>query len=155
MDYIDAAQSFSVVRRRTQALVVEACSDLQLTYSEYVLLLRLYDNEGCSQEVMGRDLFLDKAVITRVIKLLEKKDMIYRISSDKDRRIKLLYLTERGRSLESYIKGIVRKLISFLAKDMEPEKVRILMEGFSELAEKMSNTSYEDIYGKKEGKSYA
>lgn len=155
MDYIDAAQSFSVVRRRTQALVVEACSDLQLTYSEYVLLLRLYDNEGCSQEVMGRDLFLDKAVITRVIKLLEKKDMIYRISSDKDRRIKLLYLTERGRSLESYIKGIVRKLISFLAKDMEPEKVRILMEGFSELAEKMSNTSYADIYGKKEGKSYA
>lgn len=155
MDYIDVAQSFSVVRRRTQALVVEACSDLQLTYSEYVLLLRLYDNEGCSQEVMGRDLFLDKAVITRVIKLLEKKDMIYRVSSDKDRRIKLLYLTEKGRSLESYIKGIVQQLISFLAKDMEPEKVKILMEGFSELAEKMSNASYTDVYGKKEGKSYA
>lgn len=150
MDYIDAAQSFSIVRRRTQALVVEACSDLQLTYSEYVLLLRLYDNEGCSQDKMGRDLFLDKAVITRVIKLLEKKEMIYRVSSPTDKRIKMLYLTEKGRSLENYIKGIVRDLISYLAKDMRADRVQILMEGFSELAEKMSNVSYEDIYVRKE-----
>lgn len=150
MDYIGAAQSFSIVRRRTQALVVEACSDLQLTYSEYVLLLRLYDNEGCSQDKMGRDLFLDKAVITRVIKLLEKKEMIYRVSSPTDKRIKMLYLTEKGRSLENYIKGIVRDLISYLAKDMRADRVQILMEGFSELAEKMSNVSYEDIYVRKE-----
>lgn len=155
MDYIDVAQSFSVVRRRTQALVVEACSDLQLTYSEYVLLLRLYDNEGCSQDQMGRDLFLDKAVITRVIKLLEKKELIYRRSSDRDKRIKLLYLTEKGRGLEDYIKGIVRQLVSFLAKDMEEERVKILMEGFRELAEKMSNTIYEDVYPAKGGRRHA
>lgn len=150
MDYIDAALSFSVVRRRTQALVVEACSDLKMTYSEFVLLLRLYDNEGCSQDKMGRDLYLDKAVITRVIKLLEQKELIYRKSGDRDRRTKLLYLTEKGKKLENHIKGIIHKLIYYLADGMDVRQVAILMKGFNDIAEKMSQATYNDIYGLKE-----
>ena len=42
MDYLDIAHCFGVIRRRSQAFVVEACEKLHLTYSEYALLLKLY-----------------------------------------------------------------------------------------------------------------
>ena len=83
MDYLDIAHCFGVIRRRSQAFVVEACEKLHLTYSEYALLLKLYDAEGCSQDDMAGMLYLDKAVVTRVIKTLEGKGFIYREQDDK------------------------------------------------------------------------
>lgn len=151
MDYINVAQCFGIVRRRTQALVVEACSDLNMTYSEIALILKLYDSEGCSQDEMANNLYLDKAVVTRVIKTLEEKELIYRNQDAIDRRLKRLYLTDKGRSLEPFIKGVVNKLLAFLAKDMDPKQVELLMEGFTNLSKKLSVVSYEQIYGAKGG----
>lgn len=155
MDFLDTAYCFSVVRRRTQALVVEACSDIGLTYSEFVILLKLYDNEGCSQDDMANYLYLDKAVITRVIKNLEKKNLIYRTRGKHDHRQKLLFLTEEGRKLEDYIKGIVYQLLRFMARGLEQDKVKLLMESFHDISEKLSQASFEEIYGDKRGLTYA
>lgn len=155
MDYINVAQCFSIVRRRTQALVVEACSDLDITYSEFVLLLKLYDKQGCSQDDMANYLYLDKAVITRVIKSLEDKKLIYRLQDTEDRRLKRLYLTEEGAEMEDYIKGIITQLMSFIAQGMEPEKVELLMTGFQDIAERISKASFEEIYGDKGGLTFA
>lgn len=145
MDYIDVAQNFSIIRRRTQAFVVEACNDMHLTYSEFVLLLRLYDNEGCSQDEMGKILYWDKAVITRVIKILEEKKLIFRKIGKRDRRVKLMYLTGLGWELEERVKGIVKKLLSFLTEDMGEEKVKILMAGFAEIAEKLGKADFKEV----------
>ena len=64
MDYIDIAQCFGIVRRRAQSLIVEACSDLDLTYSEFVLLLKLYDNENCSQDDMANFLDNERGIVS-------------------------------------------------------------------------------------------
>jgi hypothetical protein len=72
MDYYNASINFGIIRRRVQSLVVEATMDLGLTYSEFSLMLMLYDKEGCSQDDMTSSLHVDKAAITRVIKILEK-----------------------------------------------------------------------------------
>ena len=111
MDYLDIAHCFGVIRRRSQAFVVEACEKLHLTYSEYALLLKLYDAEGCSQDDMAGMLYLDKAVVTRVIKTLEGKGFIYREQDDKDRRMKRLYVTEFGKTQEEFIKNIIKHII--------------------------------------------
>ena len=155
MDYIDIAQCFGIVRRRAQSLIVEACSDLDLTYSEFVLLLKLYDNENCSQDDMANFLFLDKAVVTRVIKYLEEKGLIYRETDNEDRRLKRLFLTSEGKEIEDYIKGIITQLISYMARGMDPEKVNIMVAGFIELSEKLSKADFEEIYGYREGLTFA
>ena len=48
-EYINIGRWFSVLHRRSQIFVVEACEKLHLTYSEYVMLLRIYDHEGARQ----------------------------------------------------------------------------------------------------------
>lgn len=72
-EYINIGRWFSVLHRRSQIFVVEACEKLHLTYSEYVMLLRIYDHEGARQDELAAMLYLDKAVVTRTMTMLEKK----------------------------------------------------------------------------------
>ena len=65
MDYVSIGRCFTILHRRSQAFVTAACARLHLTYSEYVLMIRLYDAEGASQEELASMLYLDKAVVTR------------------------------------------------------------------------------------------
>ena len=53
-EYINIGRWFSVLHRRSQIFVVEACEKLHLTYSEYVMLLRIYDHEGARQALSTR-----------------------------------------------------------------------------------------------------
>ena len=76
MELYDFANYFSVIRRRSQALLVEACSEYKLNYSEFALLLKLYDMEGCSQDAMVEVLSIDKAAVTRILKSLEEMDLV-------------------------------------------------------------------------------
>ena len=145
MDYLDIAHCFGVIRRRSQAFVVEACEKLHLTYSEYALLLKLYDAEGCSQDDMAGMLYLDKAVVTRVIKTLEGKGFIYREQDDKDRRMKRLYVTEFGKTQEEFIKNIIKRLVDYMASQMPVDEVQSLMTGFQDLADKMSGADLHRI----------
>lgn len=43
-----------------------------------MLLIRIYDAEGLSQEELAGVLYLDKAVVTRSLTLLEQKGLIRR-----------------------------------------------------------------------------
>ena len=61
MDNLQVARCFSILDGRSRSYVLEACRPLQLTYSEYVLLLRLFDCEGASQEDLSRALQTDKS----------------------------------------------------------------------------------------------
>lgn len=46
-DYVNVGRFwFSILHRRSQLFVVEACQELNLTFSEYIMLIRIFDNEG-------------------------------------------------------------------------------------------------------------
>ena len=97
-EYINIGRWFSVLHRRSQIFVVEACEKLHLTYSEYVMLLRIYDHEGARQDELAAMLYLDKAVVTRTMTMLEKKGLVYREQDARDKRAKHVYLTDYGSS---------------------------------------------------------
>ena len=96
-EYINIGRWFSVLHRRSQIFVVEACEKLHLTYSEYVMLLRIYDHEGARQDELAAMLYLDKAVVTRTMTMLEKKGLVYREQDARDKRAKHVYLTDYGK----------------------------------------------------------
>ena len=93
-EYVNWGRWFSILHRRSQLFVVEACQQFGLTFSEYSMLIRLYDKEGAKQDDLAAMLYLDKAVVTRTINLLVKKGFIYREADTVDRRIRHIYLTE-------------------------------------------------------------
>ena len=63
-------------------------------------LIRLLKDNCCSQEELGETLDIDKSRIARTIFMLEEKGLIHRVINEKNRRQKLVSLTENG--LEAY-----------------------------------------------------
>ena len=147
MELYDFANYFSVIRRRSQALLVEACSEYKLNYSEFALLLKLYDMEGCSQDAMVEVLSIDKAAVTRILKSLEEMDLVYRRIDTEDRRIKRIFLTDSGKSMEENIRNILTKMVTFVVEDIPKDKVVEVMGMIHDASQKLVNAEYEDIYG--------
>ena len=134
MDYVNIGRWFTILNRRSQLFVTQCCKDLNITYSEYVLLIRIYDAEGLSQEELASVLFLDKAVVTRSLTLLEQKGLIRREVDARDRRIRRVYLTEYARTQEAFFQGIIRAWVQYLAAGINAEEVGATIQGFHDAA---------------------
>ena len=129
-EYVNWGRWFSILHRRSQLFVVEACQQFGLTFSEYSMLIRLYDKEGAKQDDLAAMLYLDKAVVTRTINLLVKKGFIYR---EADTHI---YLTEYGRQQHDYLRNVIQGWIDYLVEDMDKDEVKELFNGFHKLVDR-------------------
>lgn len=134
MDYLNIGYYFSVLHRRSQLFIVAACEHLELTYAEYVMLLHIYEEAGASQEKLAGNLYLDKAVVARTLILLEKKDLIRREQSQKDRRVKRVYPTERALKEKRYIQGVLQAWVHYISKDLKPDELEQISMGIERLA---------------------
>ena len=134
MDYLNMGYYFSVLHRRSQMFIVAACEHLELTYAEYVMLLHIYEDAGASQERLGGNLYLDKAVVARTLTLLEKKNLIRREQSQKDRRVKRVYPTERALKEKGYLQGVLQGWVRYLSKDLDLDELEQISMGIERLA---------------------
>ena len=107
MDYLAVAHSFSLLHRRSQAVVLEKCQKIGLSYPGYGLLLTLFEHEGSSQEELATRLFMDKTVVTREIQALEARGFVTRCRDVDDRRRKRLYLTPLARKHQAFLEGVL------------------------------------------------
>ena len=146
MDYLSASLSFGIVRRRIQALVVEASMDLGLTYAEFSMLLLLFDREGCSQDDMTVYLHVDKAAITRVIKKLEERGYLYRQQDSSDRRLKRLYLTGEGRKTEKRIKDIIRRILDYLSEGYSQKETDLIIKCLHDMAQRLGRADAQEVF---------
>ena len=135
-NYVNIGRWFSILYRRSQQLIVEACQDLGLTYSEFVLLVRLYDHEGAKQDELAAMLLLDKAVVTRTVNSLEQKGYIARRQDDKDRRVRHVYLTELGRERHTFLRNVIQCWADYLCEELPPAKVQVVFEAFEQLTDR-------------------
>lgn len=144
-DYVKLGRWFSVVHRRSQLFVTEACAHLALTYSEYVMLIRIFDHEGVRQDDLAAMLYLDKAVVTRTINLLQKKDLIYREPDAADKRVRHIYLTEHGKEQHIYLRNIIQCWVDYLIADMTQGEVDTMVAGFRTLVERAISAKFASL----------
>lgn len=145
MENLQLARYFSILDGRSRSYVSEACRPLQITYSEYVLLLRLFDCEGASQEDVSRALQTDKSAVARTVKLLEQKGFIYREKDEIDRRIKRIRLTEYGRMQHTFLLSVVNCWVDHLLAALPPQEAEIMERNFQALAERSVHTDFREI----------
>ena len=73
--------------------------ELDLTYTQYIAMLVVWEAGCISARDMGERLFLDSGTLTPVLKSLENKGFVRRYRSSEDERILLVEVTEDGRAL--------------------------------------------------------
>lgn len=73
---------------------------LGLTYTQYIALLVLWEQDGISIKDLGEQLMLDSGTLTPLVKKLEKQGLLKRERGQSDERYVSIVLTQEGRALK-------------------------------------------------------
>lgn len=83
---------------------------LGITYTQYIVLLVLWEEDGITVGEIGRKLYLDTGTVTPLLKKLETMELVVRCRSTQDERVVLITLTDKGRELREQSKDIPYQL---------------------------------------------
>ena len=72
---------------------------LGLTYTQYVTMMALWEQDGLPVKDLGARLYLDSATLTPLLKRLEGHGYVSRRRSEADERSVIISLTDEGRAL--------------------------------------------------------
>ncbi len=78
-----------------------AAQGMDMPIEHWGILVHLWHKDGQNQKDLAENVFKDKATITRAVVMLEKLDIVRRVSDEVDKRQNLVYLTERGKALRT------------------------------------------------------
>ncbi len=84
--------------------------ELDLTYTQYIAMMVLWDKKEMNVKTLGENLFLDSGTLTPVLKKLESKGYIKRTRSKNDERNLLVSITPEGEALKNMAKSIPEKI---------------------------------------------
>lgn len=100
---------------------------IDLTYTQYIAMMVLWEEKKISVKDLGKKLFLDSGTLTPVLKSLETKGYVKRYRSKEDERILLIEITKEGDALKESAVCIPEKMATCKSLSvLEPEEALTL-----------------------------
>lgn len=146
MDYSNIGYHFGVLNRRSQAYITHVCKPWNLSYSEYVILMELYQGDGCSQDELTQRLTADKGLVARTSKSLEAKGFIARRQDAVDKRLKRLSVLPPGERLRPTLQRILQCWMDALTADLSEEAVQTTSRCLEQAAQRAASVDVTKIY---------
>ena len=109
--------------RQRRSYINTKLADTGLKGPMYILLTTLDHFPGSSQDFMAQRIDIDKSVIARAARELEKLGYIRREIDDGNRRQYCMYLTEKGSELLPVIRGYLSEWGRMLTKGLSEHQV--------------------------------
>ena len=85
-------------------------NELGITYSQFLVLLALWDQDQQTVTSLGTNLFLDSGTLSPVLKRLEASGFITKTRQSRDERVVEVSLTRNGRDLQEQAREVCRKV---------------------------------------------
>jgi len=110
-------------------------SGVEVTPIQVILLFFLQKNDGSSLTQISQGLMLENPTVTGLIDRLEKLGYVKRSDHPSDRRVYLVYLTEKGKTVANKALPIVKKLNEQIKEGYSKEEIenfkKVLMGAFN------------------------
>lgn len=87
---------------------------LDLTYTQYITMMVIWEEKKINVKKLGKRLFLDSGTLTPVLKNLEAKGYIHRYRSTEDERILYVEVTETGNMLKERAVAVHDKMAEYV-----------------------------------------
>lgn len=97
---------------------------LDLTYTQYITMMVLWEVREISVKQLGNRLFLDSGTLTPLLKSLEAKGYVTRARCETDERVVLVHLTELGAALQEQALSVPEELRACVR--LSPEDAALL-----------------------------
>lgn len=83
---------------------------LDLTYTQYIAIMVLWEQRKLSVKELGKKLYLDSGTLTPVLKSLEAKGFVSRNRSTEDERVLMVEITKKGDALKEKAISVPQEL---------------------------------------------
>ena len=117
--------------RSVVSLYTPYLKPLGLTYTQYIVFLVLWEQDGLTVGELCDRLMLDNGTLSPLLKKMQQAGYVERRRSEEDDRVVRITLTEEGRALEEKAKDVPVKVGGCI--DLPPEKAQTLYELLYEL----------------------
>ena len=97
---------------------------IDLTYTQYITMMALWENTSMNVRELGNCLFLDSGTLTPVLKKLEAKGYLKRSRSKEDERNLIVTVTEKGWNLRDQALSIPQSMSTCI--NLQPEEAEVL-----------------------------
>ena len=98
---------------------------LPITPDQFRVLTHLWEKEGLQQSELATCTNRNRANVTRIIDILEKKEIVERKPAPHDRRVHRIYLTEKGKALREPAARCALQSIEDSLKGVSKEEMEI------------------------------
>lgn len=98
--------------------------EIDLTYTQYIAMMVLWEKESVTVKELGEALYLDSGTLTPLLKKMEAKGLITRRRSEEDERSLIVRLTEEGEALKDQALAVPYKMSGCVR--LEPEEAQDL-----------------------------
>ncbi len=110
--------------RRVTGVYTPYLKPLGLTYTQYIVFMVLWEQDGLQVSEIGEKLLLDSGTLTPLLKKMEAQGYLTRTRSKLDERSVIVTLTEKGKALKTQVGEIPLKAAQCVR--LSPEEGQML-----------------------------
>lgn len=136
LDLVSGENKYNLLSGRVALLLNRFLSQqfknkgVSLTREQWSVLAVLWKTDGCSQQMIANSTSRDKPSVTRLIDNLVKEGYVKRKSHENDRRLNLIFLTEKGKKVEKSVMEIVDDTIEKATNGLSDEQIIAIRDAF-------------------------
>ena len=98
---------------------------LEVTPEQWMLLVRLWEQDGCSQNDLCESTLKDRPTISRVLDVMERNGLVTRAAHPADGRQRVILLTRKARDLQKSAVPVVREIVATLERGIPEEDLLV------------------------------
>jgi len=121
---------FMYLARFTSKKTHEKLEELGLHRGQPVLLFNLWEKDGLSGRALSEAMNVQPATVTKMVQRLKSKEFVYTLQDRDDSRVSRVFLSEKGKAVESDVRNIFKELHQSIFEGLSQEKLDLLEEIF-------------------------
>lgn len=118
----------------------QAIAPLGLAPAQFMTLLELWEEDGLTQADLVERLDVEQATLANTLKRMERDGLVRRAPHPDDGRARLIWLTAKGRKLESAAKKAATAINRRALKALEPAQADELLAAMGDVIEQLRRT---------------
>lgn len=112
-------------------------NEFEITPEQYIILAVLVENGELYQRQIGEICYKDRPNVTRLLNILEEKELVKRIADVNKRKIFKIQITEKGKKIHSKIKPYMVNLHNETVKGIKKEELESCLKALVKMVENL------------------
>lgn len=100
---VDILREIGMIDRALDSIANIEFKEIELARGQYLYVVRIYEHPGIISEQLANLIKVDRSTVARAVKKLEDHGFIKREGDPDNKKIKHLYVTDKGAAIYSFI----------------------------------------------------